>query len=113
MLVKQVTPQNFNGNLVFVDRYGRKANPELTKALVSQLGSTVSELRSIITPKPFDLFISKDKPDYISINANKSYRGVLQGETNFYSLHKSTLNNIVQVAKNSTKEYENFLQKNV
>ena len=79
----------------------------------SQLGSTVLELKSLIAPKPFDLFVSKGSTDYISVNANKTYIGVLRGDINFYSLHKSTLDKIVNVARKSVQEYEKFLQKNV
>lgn len=113
MITQPVSSQNFNGNLVFVDKYGRKADAVLTKEILSQLGSAYNELKILILPKPFDLFISKSKIDYIDVNANKTYKNIHKDRRNFYSLHKSTLNKIVQVAKTSIKEYESFLQKNV
>ncbi len=105
--------QNFNGNLIFVDRFGKKAKPELQRSVIAQLGVTISELRRLIAPKQFDLFICRDSNDVISVNANKTYKGVVRRDINYYSLHKSTLDKIVQVAKSSINEYESYLQKHV
>lgn len=105
--------QNFNGRLLIVDKYGKIANYGIQKEVLAQLGNTAPKLKSLIAPKHFDLFISKGSTDYLSINANNSYIGVLRGDINFYSLHKSILDKIVQVARTSIQEYEKFIQKNV
>lgn len=105
--------QNFNGSLIFVDKFGKKAKPELQRSITDQLGCTVPELRNLISKKSFDLFVCRDSNDTVGINANKTYKGVMRRDINYYSLHKSTLDKIVQVAKSSINEYESYLQKHV
>ena len=113
MKIDTFSTQNYTGKLVIVDKFGKEANPALKRELLSQLGSTVPELKQLISPKNFNLFISRRQIDYISINANKTYAGVARGETTFRSLHKSILNKIVEVAKSSILEYEKHMQKHV
>ena len=113
MKIQTISKLNFNGKMIIVDSFGKVANAETQRSVLAQLGSAVPELRKLIAPKPFDLFVSRRPVDYIDINANKTYAGVRRRETTPYSLHKSTLNQIVQIAKSSIQEYESFLQKHV
>lgn len=111
MKTEVLSAVSFNGKIVFIDNFGKVATGDYQRNLIAQLGSAMPELRRIITPKPFDLFITRRGNDYIGVNANKTYRGVLRGDIDFRSIHKSTLNNIVEVAKSSISDYEKFAQK--
>ena len=113
MNIKKIDNIKFKGSVVIVDEYGRKATPVLQRALTARLGTTIYDLQEIIKPKPFDLFISPKGHDNIGVNANKVYAGVLRGETDYKFVHKSVLDRIIEVAKTSIAEYENFMQKNV
>ncbi len=111
MRTEVISPLAFNGKLVFVDSFGKNATGDYQRGLIAQLGSTVPELRRVIAPKNFDLFISRKGHDYIGVNANKTYRGVVRGDVDFRSVHKSMLNSIVEIAKSSVSDYEKFAQK--
>lgn len=113
MKVQPISKQNFDGKLLIVDKFGKKPSTEIQKSILAQLGSTVCDLKHLIAPKPFDLFVSRRPIDYIDISANKTFAGAARGETTVYSLHKSTLNQIVQIAKSSIEEYEKYIQKHV
>lgn len=113
MIVQPISQQNFNGKLIFIDKYGKPADRELKYSMMSQLGEKVSELQNLIAKKPFDLFISRKTDDSIGINANKTFAGGKNKQTPFRSLHKVLLEKITQIAKISIEEYEKYLQKNV
>lgn len=113
MKIVSVDKSKFEGKVVIVDSCGKKADNVLQKQIVAQLGSTVFELQDLIRPKTFDIFISKNGNDYIGVNANKTYAGIIRGETDYKSVHKSLLNTVIAVAKESISEYESFMQKNV
>lgn len=111
MRTQRVSIQSFEGRLVFIDKSGNIATGQTQRELISRLGTTVSQLRGLIAPKPFDLFISQKGADYTGVNANKTFRGVLRCDTEFRALHKTMLNNIIQTAKKSIEEYEKFTHK--
>ena len=103
-----ISSQIFTGSLVFIDRNGKKAAGKTKADFIARLGVTVPQLRALIVQKPFDLFVSQKGNDYIGINANKTYNGVARKNIQFFALHKSMLDKIVETAKKSIEEYEKF-----
>ena len=113
MKIQTISKQNFNGQMIIVDRFGKVANKGTQKVILEQLGASVFDLRRMIAQKKFNLYISRNQIDYIDICANKTPAGIIKGETTKYSLHKSTLNNIIKCAEKTITEYETYMQKHV
>lgn len=109
MKVQNVSNQNFKGNVVFINRYGKVANKAMREEL-TKLSADMPTLDKLVASKPYDLYISeKDMRDpwLLRVSTNRvpeAARGHFIAKTLSYYL--------TEVAKEVMEVYES-VAKNV
>ena len=80
MKVQQVSDQNFNGSLKWVNATGDVQ--DLTQALVPKIKSYYLEMKDLVADKPYDLFVSKPNEidGFYKLDANVNYENILNGD---------------------------------
>lgn len=84
MKVQQVSGQNFNGRLCFMDYTGITGKVEkLSETIAPIISKNYPEIEETISKKPYDLFISRPKnlSEFFQVDANVKFENAL-GEDN-------------------------------
>ena len=108
MNVKGISSQNFSGNVVFIDRYGKVANKAMREEL-TKLGADLPKLDDIVSKKSYDLFIAeKDAKDswLLNISTHKEPKGVRK-----YYIAKTLSYYLTEAAQEVMEAYEGLAKK--
>ena len=75
--------QNFNGHIVFIDYVNTSGKVEkLSETIAPIIKRDYSKIYDMISPKPYDLFISKPKnlSEFYQVDANTKFENVLSND---------------------------------
>ncbi|MBO6087546.1 hypothetical protein J6P92_04270 [bacterium] len=82
MKAQAVSGQNFEGNIIFVDKVRTAPERMLERYLMQNLGgSNLNRLSKLVEDLPFDVFISRNevRTNSLNISAGESFYDVLLG----------------------------------
>lgn len=103
----------FTGTLKYINLHAQKNGENLQQILEPRLGKLADELRTMISDKPYDLFIerSQNMRGFYEINANVNYENIVndnmakKGRPSV--IYEERLERVIPAADEAMKSFEN------